>query len=186
MITIASLWLPILLSAVVVFFASSLMHTVLGYHWNDFRAVPNQPAAMDALRGLNLAPGDYAVPKADDMQQMRSPEFKALYARGPVMLMNVSAAGPMSIARNLVQWFVYLAVVGIFCAYIAGRELAAGAPYLTVFRLVGFSAFMGYSLALPQASIWYRRNWRVTIVEMIEGLVYACLTAGVFGWLWPK
>ena len=140
---------------------------------------------MDALRDLKLPPGDYAVPKASDVRQMRTPEFKALYARGPVLLMNVST-GAMSIGKNLVQWFVYLLVVGYCCAYIAGRELHPGADYLTVFRLVGFSAFMGYALALPQSSIWYRRNWRVTVVEMIEGLVYAGLTGGVFGWLWPR
>ena len=161
------------------------MHTVLGYHWNDYRAVPNQGAVMDALRALKLPPGDYALPKADDVRQMRTPEFKALYARGPVLLMNVSSGG-MSIGKNLVQWFVYLLVVGFCCAYIAGRELHPGTDYLTVFRLVGFTAFMGYSLALPQGSIWYRRNWRVTVVEMFEGLVYAGLTAGVFGWLWPR
>ena len=185
MVAIASLWLPIVLAALAVFVVSAVMHTVLGYHWNDFRAVPNQGALMDALRPMQLPPGDYAVPKANDMRHMRTPEYKALYERGPVLLMNVSAGG-MSIGKNLVQWFVYLLVVGFCCAYIAGRELHPGADYLTVFRLVGFTAFMGYALALPQASIWYRRNWRVTVIEMIEGLVYAGLTAGMFGWLWPK
>jgi len=186
MVAITALWLPIVLAAVAVFFVSSAMHTVLRYHWNDFRAVPNQNAALEALRGLNLAPGDYALPKAENVQQMRTPEFKALYERGPVVLMNVADGRSLAVHKNLLQWFAYLLVVGFCCAYIAGRELHPGADYLTVFRLVGFTAFMGYSLALPQGSIWYRRNWRLTVVEMIEGLVYAGLTAGMFGWLWPK
>jgi hypothetical protein len=186
MVAITTLWLPIVLAAVAVFLASSAAHTVLGYHWNDYRALPNQGAALDALRGLNLPPGEYALPKAASMQQMRTPEYKAMYERGPVVLMNVAAGGPMSMRKNLVQWFVYLLVVGFCCAYIAGRELPAGAAYLSVFRITGFTAFMAYALALPQAAIWYRRSWRVTVVEMIEGLVYACLTAGMFGWLWPK
>ena len=42
MVAIVSLWLPIVLAAVAVFLVSSAMHTVLGYHWNDYRAVPNQ------------------------------------------------------------------------------------------------------------------------------------------------
>jgi len=186
MVAIASLWLPIVLAAVAVFLASSAAHTVLGYHWHDYRALPNQVAVLDALRGHNLPPGEYALPKADNVKQMRSPEYKALYERGPVLFMNVSPGGPMSIGKNLVQWFIYLLIVGFCCAYIAGRELHPGSDYLSVFRLVGFTAFMAYALALPQAAIWYRHIWRVTVVEMVEGLVYAGLTAGMFGWLWPK
>jgi hypothetical protein len=92
----------------------------------------------------------------------------------------------MAMGKNLLQWFVYLLVIGVCCAYIAGRELTVGASYLAVFRLTGFAAFMGYSMALPQASIWYRRNWRMTLVTMFDGLVFALLTGGMFGWLWPR
>ncbi|HEV7432747.1 MAG TPA: hypothetical protein VGN77_06855 [Steroidobacteraceae bacterium] len=186
MVAITTLWLPIVLAAIAVFVVSAVMHMFLGYHWNDMRAVPNQSAALDALRGLNLPPGDYAVPKAANPTQMRTPEYKAMFERGPLVLMNVAPGAPLSMRKNLAQWFVYLLVVGLCCAYIAGRELPPGTDYLAVFRLVGFSAFMAYSLALPQESIWYRRNWRVTVVSMIDGLVFAGLTAGIFGWLWPK
>ena len=175
----------ILLSAVIVFIASSVMHMFLGYHWNDLRAVPREAAVLEALRGLDIPPGDYALPRPDSMRQMRSPEFKAKFARGPVVLMTV-AQPTMAMGRNLAQWFVYLLVVGLCCAYIAGRELGPGASYLSVFRIVGFTAFMAYALALPQASIWYRRNWRMTVIAMIDGLVFALVTAGMFGWLWPR
>ncbi len=37
MVTLGSLWLPIVLSAVVVFFASWLMHMVLPHHWTDWK-----------------------------------------------------------------------------------------------------------------------------------------------------
>ena len=185
MVAITELWLPILLAAVAVFLASSVMHMFLGYHWNDLRAVPGEAAVLDALRGQNIPAGDYALPKAASPQQMRSPEFKAKFERGPVVLMTV-ARPTMAMGKNLVQWFIYLLVVGFCCAYIAGRELGPGANYLSVFRIVGFSAFMAYALALPQASIWYRRNWRTTVVAMLDGLVFALLTGGMFGWLWPK
>jgi hypothetical protein len=77
-------------------------------------------------------------------------------------------------------------VVEIFAAYIAGRALSAGAPYLHVFRFAGATAFVGYSLALWQMSIWYRRAWSSTIKATVDGLIYALLTGGVFGWLWPR
>ena len=185
MITITALWLPILLAAVAVFFVSSVMHMFLGYHWDDLRAPPQQDAILDALRGLNVPPGDYAMPKADSMAHMRSAEYKAKIERGPVVLLNISKDG-MAMSRMLLQWFIYLLAVGICCAYIAGRELPAGASYLAVFRIVGFSAFMAYALALPQGSIWYRRNWRMTAFGMFDGLVFALLTGGMFGWLWPR
>jgi hypothetical protein len=185
MVAISELWLPILLAAVVVFVASSIVHMFLGYHWNDMRAVANESAVLDALRGLKIPPGEYALPKAESHQHMRSAEYKARFERGPVVLLNVTSA-KLAMGKQLTQWFVYLLVIGFCCAYIAGRELGPGASYLSVFRIVGFSSFMAYALALPQASIWYHRNWRMTVVNMIDGLVYALLTGGTFGAMWPK
>jgi hypothetical protein len=76
--------------------------------------------------------------------------------------------------------------VGIFAAYIAGRALEPGAHYLDVFRFAGCTAFVGYAVALLQNSIWYKRNWTATLKSVFDGLVYALLMAGVFGWLWPS
>lgn len=41
------------------------------------------------------------------------------------------------------------------------------------------------ALALLQNSIWYKRKWSSTLKSMADGLVYALVTAGTFGWLWP-
>ena len=57
-IPITNLWLPILVAAVLVFFASFVMNAVLTFHRNDFRAVPNEDRVMDALRPFALPPGD--------------------------------------------------------------------------------------------------------------------------------
>jgi len=77
-------------------------------------------------------------------------------------------------------------VVGFFAAYVASAALPPGTAYPRVFQLVGTTAFVGYALALWQMSIWYRRSWGTTIRSTIDGLAYALLTAGVFGWLWPR
>ena len=184
MVALASLWLPILVAAVLVFVVSSIIHMFLGYHWNDMRVAPQQDALLAAVRDLKIPPGDYGLPKADSMQLMRSPEYVAKANQGPLVFMTV-APGGMGMGKSLLQWFLYLVVVGILCAYIAGRELAPGASYLKVFRIVGFTAFVAYAMALPQASIWYRRDWRTTLISMFDGLVFGLLTAGIFGWLWP-
>jgi hypothetical protein len=93
---------------------------------------------------------------------------------------------PMSMGRNLALWFLYCIVVSVLAAYIAGRALPPGTPYLEVFRFAGATAFIGYSIALWQMSIWYHRAWSTTIKATVDGFIYGLLTAGAFGWLWPR
>ena len=187
MVSLYTLWLPIVLSAVLVFVASSIIHMVIAsWHKDDYLAVPNEDKVMDALRPFAIPPGDYMMPRPGGMQEMKSPEFLEKMKKGPVLLFTVLPGGPMSMGKNLVQWFIYCVVVGIFAAYVAGHSLAAGTPYPQVFRVVGATAFAGYALALWPFSIWYNRAWSTTIRGTIDGLIYALLTAGTFGWLWPR
>lgn len=120
------------------------------------------------------------------MEAMKSPEFMEKLRRGPVMMLTVFPNGPFGMGRQLAMWFLYLVVVGVFAAYVASRALPAGAEYLDVFRFVGVSAFMCYAVALWQMRIWYRRALGTTVRATIDGLFYGLLTAGVFGWLWPR
>jgi hypothetical protein len=180
-----ALWLPILLSAVIVFVASSIIHMGPFWHRGDYPKVPNQDKVQDALRPLAIPPGDYMLPRATNMKEMRTPEHMEKLTKGPVMVLTVLPNGPGSMARNLVQWFLYTVVVSFFAAYVASRALPPGTDYLRVFQLVGATAFVGYSLALLQMSIWYRRAWRLTVKAIFDGLIYGLLTAGTFGWLWP-
>ena len=186
MVPVTSLVLPILVSAVLVFVASSIIHMALPIHKKDLKPVPDETAALDAFRRLKLAPGDYAIPLARSMADMKDPAFVEKRKTGPIVFMTVIAGGSTSMTPALVQWFLYSVVVSIFAAYIAGRALGPGAHYLQVFRFAGCTAFVGYSLALAQHSIWYQRNWGTTIRSMIDGLIYGLLTAGVFGWLWIR
>ncbi len=186
MVPVASLWLPILLSAVIVFVASSLIHMVLRYHQSDYRKLPDEDGMMEALRRFGVPPGDYGFPKPDSPKAMKEPAFLEKWSKGPVGIMTVIPSAPPSMGKSLVLWFVYCVVVGIFAAYIAGRALQPGAPYLAVFRFAGCTAFVGYSLALWQYSIWLAHSWTTTLKSNIDGLIYGLLTAGVFGWLWPK
>jgi hypothetical protein len=185
MVTILSLWLPILVSAVFVFIASSVIHMVLKYHNTDFSKLPDEDGVREALGGFSIPPGDYIVPHAGSMEAMRSEEFKAKAEKGPNAMMTVMPNGQQSMTGSLVQWFIFSIVISIFAAYIGGRALGPGADYLDVFRFVGATAFIGYTAAAWPASIWYKRPWSTTIKNTIDGFIYALLTAGAFGWLWP-
>ena len=186
MITIASLWLPILVSAVVVFVASFIMHVVLTYHRADVRGLPNEDRVLDALRGANLTPGIYFYPYSASVQEMRTPAMTEKFKQGPVGMVTALPAGPPTMPKHLAQWFVFSLVVGVFAAYVASRALGPGAPYLTVFRMVGTVAFLGYTGAEATNAIWRGQPWGTTLRNYLDGLVYGLLTAGVFGWLWPE
>jgi hypothetical protein len=183
MIALTSLWLPILLSAVFVFLASSLIHMVLGYHANDFVATPDEERVRDALRGV--PPGDYVVPHAPNAAAMKDPVWQQKMREGPSGFLTIGPSGDWNMGRSLGLWFVFCLVVSQFAAYIAGRALGPGADYLDVFRFAGATAFIGYTVALWQGVIWYRRSVSATLKSTLDGLIYALLTAGTFGWLWP-
>jgi hypothetical protein len=184
MVSLTALWLPILLSAVLVFVASSIIHMALAWHSGDFKKLPSEDAVLDALRPFNLPSADYVAPRPASMREMSTPEFQAKAARGPRVMLAVLPA-TNSMPRNLAKWFVYCLVVSIFAAYVAGTTLGAGTEYMTVFRVTSTVAFAGYALALWQNWIWYSRSIGYTVRTTIDGLVYALLTGGAFGWLWP-
>jgi hypothetical protein len=186
MVPVMSLWAPILLAAVLVFVASSLIHMVLGYHNNDFRKLPKEGDVLEALRRFTLPPGEYGAPYAGSMGAMKDPAFLEARTKGPVFLLTVMPPGPPAMGASLTLWFFYSILVGVFAAYITGRALGPGAYYLEVFRFAGATAFTGYALALLQNSIWFKRPWTTTFKSVFDGLVYALLTAGAFGWLWPR
>ena len=185
MVPLMSLWLPILLSAVIVFLASSVIHMAPLWHRTDYPKLANQEQVMDALRPLALPPGDYMMPRPAGNEEMRSPEFAEKVRRGPNIILTVLPNEAWSMGRNLGMWFLYVLAVSIFAAYVAGRALPHGAEYLAVFRFAGVAAFLAYTVALWQMSIWYRRAWSLTTKATVDGLIYALLTAGTFGWLWP-
>lgn len=185
MVPVTALWLPILVSALFVFAASSIIHMVLNFHRNDFRKVPDEERLTEAFRATNVTPGDYCLPFAASMDALKNPAFLDRVRRGPTVFMTVLPGREVAMGGQLAQWFVFSLVVSLFAGYVAGAALAPGADYLQVFRFVGTVAFVGYTMAFYPQSIWYKRPWMLQLKNTIDGLVYALLTAGVFGWLWP-
>jgi hypothetical protein len=180
---LSTLWMPVLLSAVIVFIASSIAHMVLPHHRSDYHKLPNEEAARGALKGVPA--GVYMIPycthKKEDMEAAK-PKF----AEGPVAIVTMRPPGEVQLGKFLGLWFVFCVLVSYFTAYVALHTLPRGTHYTEVFRIVGATAFLGYGLSQFANSIWKGQPWSVTVKEMIDGLVYALLTAGTFGWLWPR
>ena len=185
MVPLTSLWLPILLSAIIVFVASSIMHMLLPYHRSDYQRLPDEDKLLTSLRSAGLKRGLYIFPFCTH-KEMKSPAVIEKYKQGPVGMMTVLPSGPPVMPKFLGMWFVYCLIIGFFVSYLTGRTVAPGAHYLGVFRVAGTASFLAYGLGHLSNGIWKGQPWSVTIKEVIDGLVYGSLTAGTFGWLWPR
>ena len=145
--TLAGLWLPIVVSAVLVFVASSLIWNVLGAHKWHIKGLPDEAAAREALLKQAVAPGMYSIPYCPDPAMMKDPAFKEKLEKGPVAVLTVRKPGMPNMGEFLGAWFVYLLFVSYVVALVCGQTLHRGDPYLLVFRVAGAVAFAGYSFA---------------------------------------
>ncbi len=185
MVSLTALWLPIILAAVIVFIASSIMHTVLTYHQSDCSKLPDEEKVMAAMRAAGVKQGYYHFPFCNH-KEMKNPDVVEKFKQGPVGILTVFPSGPPAMGKYLVSWFIYCLIIGFFVAYLTGHTVAPGAHYLAVFRVAGTAAFLAYGLGQLSNSIWKGQPWGMTIKEVIDGLIYGLLTAGTFGWLWPR
>jgi len=184
MVSLGSLWLSILLSAVAVFIASSIIHMLLRYHRKDVAPMPNEDRVMDAVRGTPR--GVYVFPYAAGMKEMNDPAIQEKYKRGPVAVLTVLPTGTVNMGKTLTQWFVMSLVVGLFVAYLLSRTVASGAEYMTVFRFAATVTFLSYAGAEASHSIWAGQPWSNTLRHFVDALVYGLVSAGVFAAMWPR
>lgn len=187
-VELASLWLPVIASAVIVFIASSIVWMVLPHHKKDYKAFSNEDSIRDALRAQSPAPGMYCIPSMldpDGKCDAKNPDFQAKVKEGPWACLTVMPAWP-NMGKSLGMWIVHLLVASLFVAYIASHALPAGAGYLAVFRVAGAAAFMGYGLGVLPQMYWKGAPPSIVMKEVADGLAYALLTAGTFAWLWPE
>ncbi len=188
-VALGALWLPIVLSTVLLFVASALIWTTLKWHDGDWRPLGAGNELQEALRKVGLSKGQYMFPEGDRKAADKAAAKQAWedrYAQGPVGVVFVGTPGRMSMAKPLVQMVVYFLVVSCFVAYVAVHALPMGAHYLKVFQVVGATAFLAYGAGQFVDSIWFFRSWRTTWLNVLDALIYCGLTAGTFGWLWPR
>lgn len=186
MVALTALWLPILVSAVLVFIASYLIWAVLPLHKADYKGLPDENTFLETMRKQTVSPGLYMFPFCKDPKEMNSPEITKKLEAGPVGMLVLRRPGKIMMGKSLLQWFLYNLIVSVFVAYLTGRTMHEGADYLAVFRVAGTSAILAYSGAIFSSAIWMGRPWSVVWKEFFDGVVYGLLTAGAFGWLWPR
>jgi len=181
---LASLWLPIVLSAVVVFIASSIAWMVLPHHKADIKKLPNEAEFTRTLSEMDIPPGTYMWPNCENNAEMKSEEFKQRYEEGPWGNMNIVPRKP-NFALNLMLMFVFYLVVSAIVGYLTSQARAPGADFLAVFEFASIGAFAGYCLGGFPHSIFFGRPVRAVFTDFVDGVVHALLTGVVFAWLWP-
>ena len=179
--SIFSLWLPILASAVAVWFVSALVWMVFPWHKSDFSKTGDEEAVRAAMRGL--APGFYNVPHCASQADLKEPEMQRKFSDGPLAFITIMPNGVPQMGGKLVGSFVYNLFVGVLAAYMVTRTMAADADYLDVFRVAGTTAWIAYGVAYIQDSIWFGRPVSITVKSLVDALLYSLVTGGFFGWL---
>jgi len=178
---IAALWMPILVSAVLVFFASALVWMIMPWHKTDYKKTDNEEAVRSALSGSS--PGAYMLPYCKDPSEFKNPDVAQKYIDGPQGFITIIPNGTPQMGSKMAMMFVYFLFVGILCAYFVSRTAAPDADYLAVFRIAGATAFIAHGIAGIPDSIWFGRPWSLTAKNMFDALLYGLLTGGAFGWL---
>ena len=185
MVTIGALWLPILLSAIAVWVVSAIIWMAMPHHKSDFGKLPDEDAALQALTPQRLAPGQYSIPYTTSPKDFQNPETIRKFEDGPVGFLTVVPSGVPTMGSKIGLSFVFYLLISTVVAYLASRTLDAGEDYLAVFRVTGTVAWLAYGTATVPDAIWFGRPWSAIVKGLVDALVFALLTAGFFGWLWP-
>jgi hypothetical protein len=184
-VTMSMLWLPIVLSAVFVMIGSSVVWMVLKYENTEWKPIPGEDQLREVVRKLNLpAPGQYIFPHM--MGEGGAQAAMKKVEEGPNGILLLRPPAKWTMAPMLVKAFIYYLVVSFFVAYVASHALSRGTEYLRVFQVAGTCGFMAYGLGLVPEAIWFGRTWKSVGKTLVSALIYGCLTAGTFGWLWPR
>ena len=181
-----SLWLPILLSAVVVFVISSLIHMVFKWHASDYNTLPNEDAVPDAIRAGNPAPGRYVTPFCKEMKDMGSEEMQKKYREGPVGHVTILPNGVPSMGKYLGIWFLWALVIAVVAAFlVVGIFDLHPARARAAAKLFGAITFIAHGFGTVTESIWVGRPWSQSVKYLLDAALYAIGSAAVFYWLWP-
>jgi len=178
-------WLPIVVAAVGVFFASSLVHMLFKWHVSSYGALSNEDAVRDAIRAGSARPGMYVLPRCTDMKQMREEPMLKKYREGPVGFLTLIPPGEPGMGKQLLLWFAYNLLVAAAGAFCAVKFVGLGADGHDAAHVAGALALLAYGGGPIQQAIWMGKPWGAAAKELLDALIYAVVTALAFAALWP-
>ena len=184
--TIALIWLPILVTAVLIFFASSLIHMVFKWHNSDYRKLGNEDDVRAVIRAATPTPGQYVIPHCLDMKDMAGETMLQKFREGPVALLTIRPSGTPNMGKALGMWFAYCLAVAALAGCIAISVIAVGkANGQGGGCLVGMISLLTYFGGSVQMAIWMGKPWSAVAKDLLDSVIFSIISALVFMWLWP-
>jgi len=179
--SLESLWLPIVLSGVALFFASWAAWMLLPHHKGEWTGLPNEEAIMRQIKGDNLPPGQYCFPYAASPEDCKSEAYKAKMQAGPRGTLTLWAAAP-NMGVNMFCTLLFFLIANAVIAYLSGMAMKPGTDPWFVFRFVGTAGILTYGTANILNGIWFGRKM---VADIADGIAYGLITGAIFAWLWP-
>ena len=176
-----SLWLPILLSGVALFFSSWAAWMLLPHHKSEWRGLPNEGALLDTLRNSSVPPGQYMFPYACSTAEFQTDEFKTRVNAGPSGTLTVWKSRP-NMGVNMLCTLLFFVIANFTIGYLAGIALDPGESFMKVFRFVGTAGILTYGTANILNGIWFGRKMAA---DIIDGIAYGLITGLIFAAMWP-
>ena len=186
MVSLASLWLPIVLGAVAVFVTSSLVHMVFKWHNAHYLKFANEDEVRAAIARGTPAPGHYVVPYCVDGKEMQAPAMQQKFRDGPIGHFFVAPSGVPNLGKHLGSWFALALAICVLSGYVAAHALPAGAAFGDVLRIVWVVGLLAYGAGPVMDAIWHARPARETLLDLLDALIYGVSMALPFALLWPK
>jgi hypothetical protein len=176
-----SLWLPIIVSGVALFFASWLAWMVLPHHKPEWRGLPNESEVMELLRRAGVPPGQYMYPYAATPAECHTEEFKRRTEAGPSGTLTIWKSRP-NMAVNMLCTLLFFVIANFVIGYLTGIALDPGESFMKVFRFASTAGILTYGTANILNGIWFGRKM---VADIIDGIAYGLITGLIFAALWP-
>jgi hypothetical protein len=180
-----SIWLPVLVAAIAVFLASSLVHMLFKWHNSSYRPLANEDEVAAAIRAGNATPGMYVLPYCADMKKMREEAMLQKYRQGPIGFITLMPPRAPSMGKPLALWFGYNLLVACVGGCLAWSYVGPGGSHHAAAHAAAVVALMAYGGGPIQEGIWWGRPWGSVFKNLLDALIYAFVTALAFAWLWP-
>lgn len=181
---ILALWLPILITTAVLFFASFLAWAILPHHKPDWNKLPDEDAFFAHLKQANITPGRQYLFPLVDAKDMKDPAMVQRYNDGPWGILNLWPAKPQ-MGRNMVLTVLFFLIVTAAIAYLASLALPRGTDSARVFQFVAIAALLAHAAGGVCKEIWFSIPLRAKLTDLADAIAYALITALIFALLWP-